>query len=112
MNKLGVIGNKISYSLSPDIHKLFAEQFGIEVDYQIYDLDEDPNLFIKKFFKSGGVGLNVTKPFKEIVAESFSTNSSINCLYANGTKGTSTDGEGLINDLNSKNINIDKIKYA
>ena len=60
MNKLGVIGNKISYSLSPDIHKLFAEQFGIEVDYQIYDLDEDPNLFIKKFFKSGGVGLNVT----------------------------------------------------
>ena len=50
MNKLGVIGNKISYSLSPDIHKLFAEQFGIEVDYQTYDLDEDPNLFIKKFF--------------------------------------------------------------
>ena len=50
MNKLGVIGSKISYSLSPDIHKLFAEQFGIEVDYQIYDLDEDPNLFIKKFF--------------------------------------------------------------
>ena len=47
MNKLGVIGSKISYSLSPDIHKLFAEQFGIEVDYQIYDLDEDPNLFIK-----------------------------------------------------------------
>ena len=108
MNKLGVIGNKISYSLSPDIHKLFAEQFGIEVDYQIYDLDEDPSLFIKKFFKDGGVGLNVTKPFKEIVAESFSTNSSINCLYANGTKGTSTDGQGLINDLNSKNINIDK----
>ena len=54
------------------------------------------------------MGLNVTKPFKEIVAESFSTNSSINCLYANGTKGTSTDGQGLVNDLNSKNINIDK----
>ena len=52
MNKLGVIGSKISYSLSPDIHKLFAKQFGIEVDYQIYDLDEDPNLFIKKFFKT------------------------------------------------------------
>ena len=51
MNKLGVIGSKISYSLSPEIHKLFAEQFGIEADYQIYDLDEDPNLFIKKFFK-------------------------------------------------------------
>ena len=108
MNKLGVIGNKISYSLSPDIHKLFAEQFGIEIDYQIYDLNEDPSLFIKKFFKDGGVGLNVTKPFKEIVAESFSTNSSINCLYANGTKGTSTDGQGLINDLNSKKININK----
>ena len=108
MNKLGVIGNQISYSLSPYIHKLFAEQFGIKVNYQIYDLDEDPNLFIKEFFKEGGVGLNVTKPFKEIVAESFSTNSPINCLYANGTKGTSTDGQGLINDLNSKNINIDK----
>ena len=61
MNKLGVIGNKISYSLSPDIHKLFAKQFGIKVNYQIYDLDEDPSLFIKKFFEDGGVGLNVVK---------------------------------------------------
>ena len=110
MNKLGVIGSKISYSLSPEIYKLFAEQFGIKVDYQIYDLDENPDLFIKKFFKDGGVGLNVTKPFKEIVAESFSPYSSINCLYANGSKGTSTDGQGLINDLYSKNINIDKKK--
>ena len=71
MNKLGVIGNKISYSLSPDIHKLFAKQFGIEVDYQIYDLDEDPNLFIKKFLKMVGWVSTLQSHLKKLSQRAF-----------------------------------------
>ena len=50
MYKLGVLGKGISYSLSPLIQKEFARQFDIKIDYQIYDIKEDPLSFVKDFF--------------------------------------------------------------
>ena len=31
--KLGVIGDPVNHSLSPNIHKLFAERANIEIEY-------------------------------------------------------------------------------
>ena len=105
MYKLGVMGKGISYSLSPKIHKEFAKQFDIKIDYQIYDIEDDPLNFVEDFFAKGGLGLNVTKPYKEIFTQNLVTEpESINCIYDNGTKRTSTDGVGFINDLQSKKI--------
>ena len=105
MYKLGVMGKGISYSLSPQIHKEFAKQFGMNIDYQIYDIEDQPLNFVEEFFAKGGHGLNVTKPYKEIFTQNpVSGPESINCIYENGTKHTSTDGDGFINDLKSKKI--------
>ena len=116
MYKLGVLGKGISYSLSPLIQKEFARQFDIKIDYQIYDIKEDPLSFVKDFFINEGFGLNVTKPYKEIFAETLiGSPASINCIYAKGTKGASTDGNGLISDLHSKKIdykNMDVLVYG
>ena len=99
------MGKGISYSLSPQIHKEFAKQFGMNIDYQIYDIEDDPLNFVEDFFAKGGHGLNVTKPYKEIFTQNpVSGPESINCIYENGTKHTSTDGDGFINDLKSKKI--------
>ena len=53
MYKLGVMGKGISYSLSPQIHKEFAKQFDIKIDYQIYDIEDDPLNFVEGFFAKG-----------------------------------------------------------
>ena len=41
-HRSGVIGKDISYSLSPRIHKLFSQALGINLDYEIHDIDKDP----------------------------------------------------------------------
>ena len=104
-HRSGVLGRDISYSLSPKIHKLFAEEAGIDLNYEIYDVEDNPIPFIYNFFKEGGVGLNITKPYKEIVAQEFSKSlDSVNCLYGKEIDATSTDGTGFIADIKSKNI--------
>ena len=105
MKKLGVLGRGISYSLSPEIHKSFAKEHGIDIVYEIFDIPTDPIGFIENFFKQGGIGLNITKPYKEIAAKKFSRDlNSVNCLYGKPINSSSTDGAGLIADLKSKNI--------
>ena len=108
--KLGVLGKDIGYSLSPKIHREFAKQFNYSVEYSIYDIDKDPLHFIRDFFEKDGFGLNITKPYKHTVATEFSSKlKSINCIYEKGLKITSTDGIGLLNDMQSKNINYDNM---
>ena len=93
--KLGVLGKDIGYSLSPKIHQEFAKQFNYSVEVN----------FVHEFFDNEGFGLNITKPFKHIVAKEFNPDvESINCIYGKGTKACSTDGAGLLNDLESKKI--------
>ena len=107
-HRSGVLGRDISYSLSPKIHKLFAEAAGIDLNYEIYDVEDDPISFIYNFFKEGGLGLNITKPYKEIVAQEFSKNlDSVNCLYGKEIESASTDGTGFIADIKSKNIKVE-----
>lgn len=108
MYKLGVLGSKISYSMSPLIHNEFAKQFDIDIDYQIFDIAQEPEKFVIKFFNEGGHGLNITKPFKESFSNKFSNSpESINCIFNSGAKSTSTDGVGLVGDLKSKKIKFE-----
>ena len=108
--KLGVLGKDIGYSLSPKIHQEFAKQFNYSVEYSIYDIDKDPLEFIRDFFKKDGFGLNITKPYKHTVAAEFSSElNSINCIHEKGLKVSSTDGVGLLNDMQSKNINYENM---
>jgi len=103
----GVVGNPVKHSLSPEIHFNFAKQFNINLDYQKYLVEpEQLETFIKNFFIKGGVGLNVTLPFKQSVIPFIDELSmasemcgSVNTLSVKkdgSIKGDTTDGDGLL----------------
>tara|TARA_Y100001935_G_C17226272_1_gene467959 strand:- start:31 stop:819 length:789 start_codon:yes stop_codon:yes gene_type:complete len=114
--KLGILGKDIAYSLSPYIHKSFGKEVNIDLTYDVFDINSNPIDFVKGFFEQGGTGLNITKPFKEVVAEKYSSfNISVNTLSLESKteanegfiiKGSSTDGGGFLEDLISRGINI------
>ena len=105
----GVIGDPISHSQSPSIHKFFAKQLGQNINYKAYHVSADKlESFIIEFQNKGGKGLNVTLPHKTSVLNCTDEISSrameagaINTLIINDKKiiGDNTDGIGLINDL-------------
>ena len=104
-----VVGNPIAQSRSPHIHALFAAQTGQDIDYtaQLVSLDGFESA-IKLFVAGGGLGVNVTTPFKEEAFHIASRRSpqanaagAVNTLsFQNGEiVGDNTDGIGLVRDL-------------
>ncbi len=112
--KYAVFGNPIKHSLSPQIQQNFAKQFNLNIKYQrilaeIYNFDNEVN----KFIKNGGVGFNITTPFKK-QAFNICTNTTTTAQIARSVNtikiidsqliGDNTDGYGLVTDI-SKNLN-------
>ena len=116
LKKFAVIGSPIDHSLSPKIHSIFAKELGIEITYEAINVE--PMNFdssVTKLFEDGYVGLNVTLPLKELafkLADELSDDSnlsgSVNTLWKEDgiIHGASTDGKGLIRDLQEKKINL------
>lgn len=68
--KLGVIGNPVAHSLSPEIHNLWYKEEGIDAVYLGYKVEEDSLKEAINFFKHSEFrGINITMPFKEKVLE-------------------------------------------
>ncbi|HBF09320.1 MAG: shikimate dehydrogenase [Gammaproteobacteria bacterium] len=107
--KLGVIGNPIKHSRSPEIHRLFAIEEGLHVEYDRYYAEESEfETCVQRFFHNGGTGLNITLPFKSkalALAHELSARAqlvgAVNTLkFADGQIfGDTTDGQGLVSDL-------------
>jgi shikimate dehydrogenase len=121
-----VIGNPIAHSKSPAIHTQFAAQAGIEISYQRqYCPDEAASFMavIEAFFHGGGVGANVTVPFKQVayaccqarggLSEHAKVAGAVNTILLNkallksgapiaeALYGDNTDGQGLVNHISS-----------
>ncbi len=105
-----VIGNPVRHSQSPLIHRWFAQQTGIDLSYELLEAPlDDFSGTIAQFRAAGGVGCNVTVPFKEQAWELADERSifaqragAVNTLVfrADGTVyGDNTDGRGLVRDL-------------
>ncbi|MCH9692621.1 MAG: shikimate dehydrogenase [Gammaproteobacteria bacterium] len=105
-----VIGNPIAHSLSPVIHRAFAAQVGVEIEYQKLLAPRDGfDGCVRDFFNRGGLGLNVTAPFKvnacvlaDELSEEAAVAGAVNTLILkkNGSlQGANTDGVGLVADL-------------
>ncbi|MFT8229736.1 MAG: shikimate dehydrogenase [Enterobacterales bacterium] len=119
-DKFAIFGNPVKHSKSPYIYSLFASKAKIYNSNYIRILATQDN-FKKKFFnffKNGGLGANITSPFKEnayLLCDVLTKNSlqskSVNTVkkQKNGLLlGHNTDGIGLINDLKKLNfINLD-----
>lgn len=119
-----VIGNPIAHSKSPEIHHVFALQAGIDICYERQYCPDDIASFtavIEAFFKGGGVGANVTVPFKQMaynycqaqsgLSEHARVAGAVNTLllntalskngvpHAEAIYGDNTDGQGLVNHI-------------
>ncbi|MBL4773154.1 MAG: shikimate dehydrogenase [Alcanivoracaceae bacterium] len=111
--QLALFGDPVSHSLSPKIHHNFAQQFDLNIDYQLFKVSTDEfHHAVINFFSSGGHGANVTLPHKQ-QALNISNNISkvaqqalaVNTLFLNDTSeiyADNTDGIGFINDLNNR----------
>lgn len=104
-----LLGTPISHSLSPDIHRCFAQQHGISVDYEPAEtrLDELRQC-LWDLHQEGIQGVNLTVPLKERAIEycrSISPRAracgAVNVLKAepDGWHGDNTDGSGFWRDL-------------
>ncbi|WP_299880549.1 shikimate dehydrogenase [uncultured Cocleimonas sp.] len=110
MDKYAVIGNPIAHSKSPQIHQMFAQQADEDIMYEaLLSPTDEFKETVEAFRKGGGMGLNVTVPFKQEaweLADELSDYAkkagAVNTLVfrEDGTiYGTNTDGIGLVRDL-------------
>ncbi|MCH9643815.1 MAG: shikimate dehydrogenase [Gammaproteobacteria bacterium] len=110
MDLYGVIGNPIEHSLSPQIHRQFAEQTDQDMRYiKIQATHENFRDTVTDFINQGGKGMNVTAPFKVSAFELANEHSE----YAEQAQAANTlafkkdqtifsdntDGIGLVQDL-------------
>jgi len=108
--RYAVIGNPIAHSRSPQIHAMFAEQTGkpLRYDRLLAPVDGFADA-VAAFVAEGGLGLNVTVPFKldayALAAGRLSSRArlagAVNTLsWRDGAwHGCNTDGVGLVSDL-------------
>ena len=104
--QFAVIGNPIEQSRSPELHHAFAAKMGIQLEYQkrLAALDGFADS-MQAFFAQGGVGMNVTVPFKEQafaacgqLSERAKIAKAVNTLWMQDgvLHGDNTDGQGLV----------------
>ena len=121
-----VIGNPIAHSKSPEIHQVFAGQTACDIRYERQYCPNNAESFtavVEAFFHGGGMGANVTVPFKQVayaaclarggISEHASVAGAVNTLLLNKEKlnqgasvtdalyGDNTDGQGLVNHIMS-----------
>ncbi len=109
MIRLAVFGKPVAQSLSPRIHGLFAQQFGLEVDYRAIEAESGKlGLQVRELVNEGGRGCNITAPLKNEAwrlatrcSDAANRAEAVNTLVFAGTEwfGDNTDGGGLVHDL-------------
>jgi shikimate dehydrogenase len=110
MNRYAVIGHPVAHSLSPRIHAAFARQTEIVMEYVAIDAP-DFEAALRDFAVAGGVGANVTLPYKAQAAQACATLTDrarragvVNTLLRRDDTwhGDNTDGVGLVRDLTDR----------
>ena len=122
-----VIGNPITHSKSPEIHQHFAKQVGLDINYSKQYCPNDISSFeavVTAFFHGGGIGANVTVPFKQMafelcqeqggLSEHALTAGAVNTLMQRQGRlfGDNTDGQGLVNHLQALNWPLEQAQIA
>jgi len=108
-DKYAVIGNPITHSKSPLIHRMFAEQTGQDISYEVILAPLDGfAATVERLRKEGYKGCNVTVPFKfeafniaTELSERARSAQAVNTLSFDGCTilGDNTDGAGLVRDI-------------
>ena len=112
--KLGLIGNPLGHSWSPQIHRILIKE-----DYQLWQLKEDEldDFFCRRDFD----GINVTIPYKQTVMKyldeidpAAEETGAVNCIVNRGgiLKGYNTDYSGLRDMLKGHGVNLQNGRTA
>jgi len=115
-DRYAVFGNPIAHSKSPIIHAQFAQQTQQDMSYEALLAPVDGfAVAAREFFASGGLGCNITVPFKldahdlaDELTDEASAAGAVNTLMRRqdgSLIGHNTDGDGLVRDLRD-NLNV------
>jgi len=114
--QLAVFGDPIAHSRSPELHRHFAAATGLNIDYRrIRSSAAELPRKLQAFRAAGGVGANITVPLKQTVMALCSQlqpaaqrAAAVNtlCHDGDGWIGDNTDGIGLVQDLQDKDIKL------
>lgn len=108
-DRYAVIGNPVRHSKSPEIHRAFARAAGVDLQYTT--IEAPPGAFleaVRSFREGGGLGLNVTAPFKldafamaDRLSRRANAAGSVNTLRFDGAtvEADNFDGIGLLRDI-------------
>ncbi len=108
MNTVALIGDPVSHSASPPMHRAAFRECGLDLDYLAIRVRPDELPAILGTLREQHLGLNVTRPLKEIVVNLLdevrpdaAAIRSVNTVsFADGRAvGDSTDGPGFLNAL-------------
>ena len=104
-----VFGSPIAHSLSPIIHKIFADEFELELEYdKVHVAPKEFESKVREFFGQGGNGLNITLPHKSQAFQlarscgpeaARSRTANTMSLKDGVLHADNTDGIGLVRDL-------------
>lgn len=108
--RLALFGQPVKTSLSPVIHRRFADQFGLQIDYQLIETGVAGfPAALENFRLAGGAGCNITLPLKREAwrlaaqaTDEASLAQAANTLVrqaSNDWFAHTTDGAGLLADL-------------
>jgi shikimate dehydrogenase len=65
--KLGLLGARLDYSLSPQIHQAFFTASGLKGSYELVPQGQLPLNFVAQLQESGYAGFNITIPYKAAI---------------------------------------------
>lgn len=108
MYKLGLLGNGISYTLSPLVHGAAFDYLGVEGAYDVFDVPPESLGETVKKMRESLDGFNVTKPYKEkiiaLIDEDRSGCGAVNTVAVKGGKavGYNTDGSGFMRSFSEE----------
>lgn len=111
--KLGLIGKKVSKSLSGKIHTFILRKFGFGCEYEHLSVTPDELDCVVRRFLGDIDGFNVTIPYKrdifeyldEIVEDAFDCGS-VNTVVCATRKGYNTDGKGFLLMLENAGVQV------
>lgn len=114
--RIGLLGEKLSHSLSPQIHNYIYKSIFNELNYELFEVDKNKINNFPQFMVNNKIfAVNITVPYKKIfldkldfISESAKKISAINLMYIKNNKfyGDNTDYFGFKYTLEKNNIDV------
>lgn len=114
--RVGLLGEKLSHSLSPNIHNFIYKKLNLNLNYELFEVAEDKiNNFQTYMLENNIKAVNITIPYKkqfldslDSITENAKKIGAINLMYIENNKfyGENTDYYGFEYCLKKNNVDV------